>query len=171
LGQVFRKTAQADTDIMKRLNELTRKDNSTMKALAALGTVFLPATFVSVSVRFQVKGVHAHYHESFFSMPMLDWDAPSPSGIAGKYFWLWWAVTIPLSLTTGVITLLWIKSGTGRDGKLPKRVEFATSTPTSRLRNIYLGRSRATEACLVYCHRDISAFKFLMYQAAVGHAE
>jgi len=47
--QAFRKAAQTDSNIMQCISELTRKDGSTMKLLAFLVTVFLPATFVTVS--------------------------------------------------------------------------------------------------------------------------
>ncbi|KAF2261048.1 hypothetical protein CC78DRAFT_363997 [Lojkania enalia] len=61
----FRKAAQEDNRIMMQLADLTLRDGSTMKLLAFLGTIFLPATFVS----------------SFFSMPLFDWEASSESAI------------------------------------------------------------------------------------------
>jgi hypothetical protein len=96
----FRKVAQEDADITKRIAQYTLRDGSTMKLLAFLGTVFLPATFVS----------------TFFSMPIFDWGATSSAGFVRQRFWLWWAVMIPMSLVTVVITYLWIQFRIGRHG-------------------------------------------------------
>jgi hypothetical protein len=41
--------AQKDAKAMKELARETKKDSSTMKAIALLGMVFLPATFIAVS--------------------------------------------------------------------------------------------------------------------------
>ncbi|KAH8702766.1 hypothetical protein GQ44DRAFT_717417 [Phaeosphaeriaceae sp. PMI808] len=83
-----------------QLADLTMRDGSTMKLLAFLGTIFLPATFVS----------------SFFSMPLLNWEASSASTITSKYFWIWWAAMIPLTLVTVGFAVLWIKFRIGRRG-------------------------------------------------------
>ncbi|KAK5652635.1 hypothetical protein OQA88_10228 [Cercophora sp. LCS_1] len=89
----FRKAAQEDTRITHRVAELTRHDGSTMKLLAFLGTIFLPATIVS----------------SVLSMPIFNWEAPSASGIMGDYFWVWWAAMLPLTIITVSITWFWTR--------------------------------------------------------------
>lgn len=48
IEQAIRKAAQEDSKTMVHLANLTMRDGSTMKLLAFLGTIFLPATFVSV---------------------------------------------------------------------------------------------------------------------------
>ncbi|KAF2110029.1 hypothetical protein BDV96DRAFT_691298 [Lophiotrema nucula] len=101
----LRKAAQEDSKTMVHLANLTMRDGSTMKLLAFLGTVFLPATFIS----------------SFFSMPLLDWKAPSASAITGKYFWIWWVVMIPLTTVTVSFAIFWVKFRIGRR-RLPQLV-------------------------------------------------
>lgn len=62
-----------------------------MKTLAAVTVAFLPATFVA----------------SFFAMPLFNWDAERNSHVLKGRFWVYWVVTIPLTLTTIVIWLSW----------------------------------------------------------------
>jgi len=71
----------------------SKRDSSAMKIIAFLTTIFLPGTFIS----------------SFFAMPLFDWDAESSRGIVTPHFWVYWAVTIPLTLLTMVIIALWIQ--------------------------------------------------------------
>ena len=42
--------------------------------------------------------------KSFFAMPLLDWQAPSDASIISHRFWIYWAVTVPLTAT---VLLLW----------------------------------------------------------------
>lgn len=62
-----------------------------MKTLAAVTVAFLPATFVA----------------SLFAMPLLSWNASQGSPILNSRFWIYWAVTAPLTITTLVIWLTW----------------------------------------------------------------
>jgi hypothetical protein len=41
-------------------------------------------------------------------MPVLDWSAASPSGIVTDHFWVYWAVTVPLTLITMFVVSFWI---------------------------------------------------------------
>ncbi|KAK4451038.1 hypothetical protein QBC34DRAFT_437022 [Podospora aff. communis PSN243] len=88
-GQVISDRLSAWQDAAFR--KATQDDNSTMKLLAMLGTVYLPATFVS----------------SFFAMPVFNWQAASVSEMTGQHFWIWWAVMIPLSVMTLATVVLW----------------------------------------------------------------
>ena len=69
----------------------SKHDSTAMKAFAALTVVFLPGTFVA----------------SLFSMSMFDWQAETESVIASR-FWIYWVVTIPLTLATICAWYLWI---------------------------------------------------------------
>lgn len=62
-----------------------------MKTLAAVTVAFLPATFVA----------------SLFAMPLFNWDADKSSSVLKERFWIYWAITVPLTLTTLVIWLSW----------------------------------------------------------------
>jgi hypothetical protein len=41
-------------------------------------------------------------------MPILNWSAASPSEIVTNHFWVYWAVTIPLTLLTMLVVSFWI---------------------------------------------------------------
>jgi len=71
----------------RELAEATRKDGSSMKTIAILSMIFLPATFFS----------------PLTSMPFLHWDeAP----VIQDRFWVYWAFTIPVTIITFLIGLL-----------------------------------------------------------------
>ena len=62
-----------------------------MKTVAVLTTVFLPGTFIS----------------TFISMPLLSWDAASWTEVPTTHFWVYWAITIPLTLLTLYAWYVW----------------------------------------------------------------
>ncbi|KAK0716741.1 hypothetical protein B0T26DRAFT_675174 [Lasiosphaeria miniovina] len=97
----FHKVAQEDSDFNKELMSQGKRDSSTMKFLAFLGTIFLPLTFVS----------------SFFSMPVFDWRTSTADGFVGSRFWLWWATVLPLTAATVLLMYLWIRLKLGNQGK------------------------------------------------------
>ncbi|KAK4232021.1 hypothetical protein QBC38DRAFT_464135 [Podospora fimiseda] len=66
----------------KELAAASKRDSSSMKIIAYLTTLFLPATFMS----------------SLFAIPIFNWDAPTLSETRGKHFWIYWAVAIPLTI-------------------------------------------------------------------------
>ncbi|KAL9623305.1 MAG: hypothetical protein Q9160_002412 [Pyrenula sp. 1 TL-2023] len=72
------------------LAEESKRDSTSMKAIAAVTVFFLPGTFVA----------------SLFAMLMFQWDAQAGS-IVNHHFWLYWAVTIPLTITTILTWLTW----------------------------------------------------------------
>ena len=41
-------------------------------------------------------------------MPILNWSAASPSEIVTNHYWVYWAVTIPLTLLTMLVVSFWI---------------------------------------------------------------
>jgi len=42
-------------------------------------------------------------------MPLFDWGAQSSSSIVTSHFWVYWAVTIPLTISTMIIIGMWIR--------------------------------------------------------------
>ena len=64
-----------------------------MKTLAAVTVAFLPGTFVA----------------AFFAMPLFRWDAVDDGMVVSKRFWVYWAVTIPLTVLTLMVWVLWTK--------------------------------------------------------------
>ncbi|KAL4792685.1 hypothetical protein BDV19DRAFT_368253 [Aspergillus venezuelensis] len=69
----------------------SKRDSSSMKIIAFLTTFFLPATFVA----------------TFFSMPLFDWEKPSVNDVATGHFWVFWALTVPLTVATMVGVVAW----------------------------------------------------------------
>ncbi|EPS36405.1 hypothetical protein H072_10093 [Dactylellina haptotyla CBS 200.50] len=67
----------------------SKRDSSSMKTIAVLTIAFLPGTFVS----------------SLFAMPVLNWEAKSYGDVMTEKFWVYWAVTIPM---TALIILAWV---------------------------------------------------------------
>jgi Mg2+ and Co2+ transporter CorA len=72
-------------------NIISQRDTSAMKTVAIVTMVFLPGTFVA----------------SFFAMPTLNWDAAAYNRIVSRRFWIYWIVTVPL--TVAVFALWWAR--------------------------------------------------------------
>jgi hypothetical protein len=70
---------------------ISQRDTSAMKTVAMVTMVFLPGTFVA----------------SFFAMPMLNWHATTLNEIATPRFWIYWIVTVPL--TIAVFAVWWVR--------------------------------------------------------------
>jgi Mg2+ and Co2+ transporter CorA len=68
-----------------------KHDSSSMKMLAAVTTTFLPGAFVA----------------SLFSMNMFNWFASDGAPVISERFWVYWSVTIPLTLITVGLWLGW----------------------------------------------------------------
>ncbi|KAF2264434.1 hypothetical protein CC78DRAFT_544193 [Lojkania enalia] len=87
--------------------EEARRDSASMKTIAIVTLVFLPGTFVA----------------AIFSMSMFQWlpdneDSSSSNDakqsgddfkILSDWFWLYWAVTVPLTLIILVVWYIWYK--------------------------------------------------------------
>lgn len=72
----------------------SRRDSTSMKTIAVLTTLFLPGTFVA----------------TFFGMTMFDWSPDTgATPRMSSYMWLYWAVTIPLTLLVMVLWLFWAR--------------------------------------------------------------
>ena len=66
-----------------------------MKTIAAVTMTFLPGTFIA----------------ALFAMPLFRWDAPlSKDGIVSRHFWIYWAVTVPLTIVVLVVGYLWTRA-------------------------------------------------------------
>ncbi|MCJ1384456.1 hypothetical protein MMC17_007572 [Xylographa soralifera] len=74
-----------DNQVVRELAEVTARDSSSMKVIAILGLLFLPATFVA----------------TLFSMPLFDWDAwnASAHAISPAKPGLWLYVVSSISIT------------------------------------------------------------------------
>jgi len=91
----------------KTIAVASKQDSSIMKVLAVLGTLFLPASFIAVSFTDDRWEHKLNNEQTLFSMPLLNWDGDN-SHTVQRQFWVYLAVTIPLTVSTMVISLLWV---------------------------------------------------------------
>lgn len=70
-----------------------------MKGIALITIVFLPATFVSVSICLtsSTSNTRADSSQTFFAMPIMNFSVDSRLPYVKDTFWLYWAVTVPLT--------------------------------------------------------------------------
>ncbi|KAJ4387558.1 hypothetical protein N0V93_008153 [Gnomoniopsis smithogilvyi] len=84
--------AQIDSNRSAEMSAKAGLDSIAMKTLALVTAVFLPATFIA----------------TLFSLDMFDWQASSDSAVVSQNFWIFWAVSIPLSIfILGVWWFIW----------------------------------------------------------------
>lgn len=129
-----------------------------MKAIALLTMVFLPGTYIAVCLPcpiFLNEALSQHWNEqTLFAMPFFEFPTPSSDVNLKPHFWIYWAITIPLTLTVLIIYLaylLWIgrrhreedqnarEQQTNSDSTVMKCDRYydrhgPTSWPTTRLR-------------------------------------
>ena len=83
----------------------SKRDNLSMMTIAAITMVFLPGTFVA----------------SFFAMPVLDWEPVKGHHVVNSRFWIYWVVTVPLTIATILFWWVWFSyrrpKGTSSSGQ------------------------------------------------------
>jgi hypothetical protein len=83
-----------------------------MKGIAFLTMVFLPGTYVAVSCPLIIIKVEKTpkrcqlTNKTFFAIPLLDFSNPTPTSKPG--FWIYWAVTAPLTISVLAIYLTYL---------------------------------------------------------------
>lgn len=78
----------------KSIAVASKRDSSAMKSIALLTMVILPGTFIS----------------TLFAIPLFNWDAESWRDVPKSRFWFYWALTIPLTILTVAMWLIWQKA-------------------------------------------------------------
>jgi hypothetical protein len=84
-----------------------------MKTLALITTVFLPGTYVAVCLCLSLflRSMSANRVQTLFSMSMFSWSQASSdtsaSSIVSSRFWIYWVVTIPLTIFVIVCWRVW----------------------------------------------------------------
>ncbi|KAJ4365366.1 hypothetical protein N0V95_000513 [Ascochyta clinopodiicola] len=107
----FNAAAQRDSKIQVRIGEEAKREASAMKAIAIVTMTFLPATFVSTI-----------FGTNFFSFEPREGGGGTSFAVSG-YFWIYWAVSIPLTVATLALWLWWSRSG----GRLSAAVRRSTA--------------------------------------------
>ena len=77
----------------RTLASASKDDSTAMKTIAAVTIVFLPGTFIA----------------ALFAMPLFQWDAVGDNKVVSNRFWIYWAVTVPLTFLTLLFWVLWTK--------------------------------------------------------------
>lgn len=109
MQQIYSKMAQEDNVLNARMAVASSRDSSSMKALAVITAIFLPGEFLA----------------SLMGMAVFDWLGPEGEGDDGEpsagnvgggpqgergfsnQFWVYWAISIPLTIITLCIWRAW----------------------------------------------------------------
>ena len=90
--KAYHVVTQKSNQLSINLASIARRDNATMKALALIGVLYLPGTFIS----------------GIFGMSFFNYNPPSNNDSAdwmmSDKFWIYWAITIPVTIFT---VMLW----------------------------------------------------------------
>ncbi|KAF2650926.1 hypothetical protein K491DRAFT_696890 [Lophiostoma macrostomum CBS 122681] len=78
--------------ISGQISQAAKRDSSAMKGIAILTMVFLPGTYIA----------------TFFTMPILDFTAHSRVPSADRAFWLYWSITVPLTVMVLIAYLSYV---------------------------------------------------------------
>ncbi|KAM0165362.1 hypothetical protein ACHAPC_004890 [Botrytis cinerea] len=90
IGSVQNLLMQRESKITTSVMEARKGDANAIKTIAFLLMAFLPGAYIAV----------------LFSGSMFDWQAERVGGVLSEWFWLYWAITGPL--TAGVLgTWIW----------------------------------------------------------------
>ena len=89
----FNSVAQFDSGISVEIGRAAQTDSAAMKTISFLTLTFLPATFVS----------------TIFSMSFFNFNPVSRSWTVSDKFWVYWAVTIPLTVVASIVWYYWHK--------------------------------------------------------------
>jgi len=86
----------------------SKRDSSSMKTIAVLTIVFLPGTFVAVKSLQSLQRATLTLLQALFSMPMFNWQADSGTAVVSPRFWVYWAITAPLTIAVVLVWFIWI---------------------------------------------------------------
>ncbi|KAF7540555.1 hypothetical protein G7054_g1228 [Neopestalotiopsis clavispora] len=113
--KLYTSVAQDDGETSAKLAAAAGRDSTSMKIIALITAAYLPATFVA----------------TLFSMGMFEWKSNGPdadgAGTASSSispdFWMYWAVTIPLTVITLAGWGFWWKFEESRFDETMKKAE------------------------------------------------
>lgn len=91
----FNAAAQRDSKVQLQIGEEAKREASAMKAIAVVTMTFLPATFISTI-----------FGTNFFSFE-VETEAGQSSFAMSRQFWIYRALSIPLTVTTLALWFWW----------------------------------------------------------------
>ena len=104
----------------KTLAMSSKRDSSAMKTLALLSMVFLPGTAIAVRIYNIIFMNVTDIKQSFFAMPFFNMtvDVTGNTSLETRpQFWIYWAITIPLTLLILALWIVWLQSTTRKHEK------------------------------------------------------
>lgn len=113
IALAFNSIAQQDARASVTLARAARADGVAVKTIAHVTLAFLPATFVS----------------AIFGTAFFDFEADNGRFVVSNSFWIYWAVTIPVTVLTYVVWFGW--EWVAGDGK----------AVVERRKKVWMGRS------------------------------
>ncbi|MCJ1283554.1 hypothetical protein MMC26_002884, partial [Xylographa opegraphella] len=90
---IAREDSKANIDIARASRSIalaSQRDSASMKTIAVLTMAFLPATWVA----------------ALFAMPLFNWNGTPDEPLVYDRFWIYWALTLPL--TAAVLSIWWV---------------------------------------------------------------
>jgi hypothetical protein len=88
---IYNLIAQQDSNTNLEIAKDSRRDSASMKTIAIMTTLFLPATWVA----------------TFFAVPLFDWTVDEGQSVIRSRFWMYWALTGVLTLVVVCVWLGW----------------------------------------------------------------
>lgn len=108
----------------KKLSETMRVDSSTMKSISIVTMIFLPGTAIAVrqpTTLTLLECQDINGIQSIFSMGSFFSTSPNGDLIISKQFWVYWLLTIPITIS--VFGFWWFWTGTETKRILWKKLE------------------------------------------------
>ena len=98
--------------------------------------------------------------QSLFAMPLFDWDAEHGASVFSGRFWIYWVITVPLTILVMILWVIWIRRKSLRhareddaagirsnalspkvDGTGQQETQLGTDANEYRLNSFAIGRS------------------------------
>jgi hypothetical protein len=81
-----------------------------MKTIAILTMMFLPGAYVAASLNStRSSNMSINEVQTLFSMNMFNWQAENDENILSAYFWVYWVITIPITVLVLLIWMAWYR--------------------------------------------------------------
>ncbi|ROV98223.1 hypothetical protein VSDG_04474 [Cytospora chrysosperma] len=121
----------------RRLAHASKRDSTSMKTISLLGTIFLPATLLASIFSMTFFNFQ---NGAFYGLPMEGGPTVAPT------FWIYWAVTIPISFMVVIIWWIWDRSREKRykkeDGDLEDQIDSMENVIMAKMRERTMSKVR-----------------------------
>jgi hypothetical protein len=125
----------------KQVALATSKDSSSMFIISALTLIFLPPTFTAVRISSLAIRPLLTY-QTLFSTQFFDLKSETTDSMTSSRFWLYWAVTVPLTVVTTACAVIFFYM---RDKKM--REKLCLARRDSQLAKIEKGLQKGADIC------------------------